>query len=174
MNERVLLLNGNYIPLASITVPKAVNLLISEKVMAVEGILKTLQTPSTTFDVPSVIVLKRYVNVPNRDKKWSRRGVLERDSFTCIFCEARAGTDRGNGRWRVRDFTIEHIIPVSRGGKSTWGNTACACYPCNHTKADRTPTEVGFKLLWEPKTPRTNYWVVSGNFPIEWKKYFEG
>jgi len=171
--ERVLLLNGDFRPLASVTIPKAVNLLISEKVSAVEGLIRVLRTPSRQFEVPAVIVLKRYVNVPARDKKWSRRGVLERDNYTCIFCGIKSGTERNRVRsWRANDFTIEHIIPVSRGGRSTWGNTACACYTCNHRKADRTPTEAGIKLRWEPKTPRTNYWVVSGSFPVEWKKYF--
>jgi 5-methylcytosine-specific restriction endonuclease McrA len=173
--ERVLLLNGNYRPLCSITVPKAVNLLISDKVDPVEGVARTLRTPNTIFEVPSVIVLKRFVNVPVRDKKWSRRGVLERDNYTCVFCEARVGQlrdDESGRRWRPRDFTIEHLRPVSRGGQSTWSNTACACEPCNHTKADRMPHEAGLKLQWEPKTPRTNYWVASGSFPVEWKKYF--
>lgn len=173
--DRVLLLNGDYRPLTSITLQKAVNLLISGKVAPVEGIARCLRTPNTIFEVPSVIVLRRFVNVPARDKKWSRRGVMERDSYTCIFCLSKAGQKRNRTRsWRPRDFTIEHLKPVSRGGKSTWGNTACACAPCNHRKADRTSHEAGMPLLWEPKTPRTNYWVVSGTFPVEWKKYFEG
>jgi 5-methylcytosine-specific restriction endonuclease McrA len=157
-----------------VTIPKAVNLLISDKVAPVEGISRTLRTPNTVFEVPSVIVLKRFVNVPARDKKWSRRGVLERDNFTCIFCMAKAGQKRNRARsWRARDFTIEHLKPVSRGGKSVWTNTACACGPCNHRKGDRTSHEAGMPLLWEPKIPRTNYWVASGSFPREWKKYFE-
>jgi 5-methylcytosine-specific restriction endonuclease McrA len=171
--QRVLLLNGDYRPLSSITIQKAVNLLISEKVDPVEGVARSLRTPNTVFEVPSVIVLKRYVSVPARDKKWSRRGVLERDNFTCIFCKVQAGQQRNRTRnWRPRDFTIEHLLPVSRGGKSTWSNTACACESCNHKKADRTPHEAAMKMKWEPKTPRTNYWVVSGTFPVEWKKYF--
>lgn len=171
--ERVLLLNGDYRPLTSITIQKAVNLLISDKVDGVEGVARTLRTPNTIFEVPSVLVLKRFINVPARDKKWSRRGVLERDSLTCIFCGAQAGNKKPDGgKWRIRDFTIEHLTPVSRGGKSTWSNTACACEDCNHRKADRMPHEAGMKLRWEPKTPRTNYWVVSGSYPVEWKKYF--
>lgn len=172
--DRVLLLNGDYRPLCSITIPKAVNLLLADKVYPVEGVARILQTPRTKFEVPSVLVLKRFVNVPSRDKKWSRRGVLERDNYTCIFCGVKAGQKRNRTRnWRPRDFTIEHLNPVSRGGKSTWVNTACACSPCNHRKADRTAHEAGMKLLWSPRIPRTNYWVVGGNFPVEWKKYFE-
>jgi 5-methylcytosine-specific restriction endonuclease McrA len=171
--ERVLLLNGNYAPLAQVTVPKAVNLLIGDKVDPVEGVARELQTPSTVFTVPSVIVLKRFINVPARNKKWSRRGVFERDSYTCIYCGSSAGSRRStNRKWRFNDFTIDHIRPVSQGGKSTWSNTACACYPCNHLKRDRMPNIAGMKMRWEPKIPRTNYWVASGEYPVEWRKYF--
>jgi len=178
MNDRVLLLNGDYRPIAQVSIPKAVNLLIADKVDPVEGVVKRLKTPTTVFEVPSVIVLKRYINVPSRTKKWSRRGVFERDNYTCIFCGISAGAGRlgAGGEWEVMkysDFTIDHIKPVSRGGKSTWGNTACSCYHCNHIKADNMPHEAGITMLWEPKIPRTNYWVVSGNFPVEWKKYIE-
>jgi len=176
--DRVLLLNGDYKPLAQVTIPRAANLLIADKVSPVEGIARILRTPSTMFEIPSVIVLKRYVNVPMRDKKWSRRGVLERDSYTCIYCGVHSGEPRPtkhdrDRKWRVGDFTIEHIHPQIRGGKSTWPNTACACYVCNHRKSDRLYYECGMKLRWEPKTPRTNYWVFSGSFPIEWKKYID-
>lgn len=176
--DRVLLLNGDYRPLAQVTIPRAVNLIIAEKVDSVEGIARILRTPSREFEVPSVIRLKRFINVPMRDKKWSRRGVLERDNYTCIYCSVRSGDLRPTKhnkerRWRVKDFTIDHITPVVRGGKSTWPNTACACYTCNHRKSDRPYYECGMYLQWEPKTPRTNYWVFSGNFPIEWKKYIK-
>lgn len=172
--ERVLLLNGNYQPIASVSIQKAANLLIADKVRAVEGVLRTLRTPSTNFVIPTVIALKRFVNVPSRDKKWSRGGVFERDCYTCIFCGITPGGQLEDGTtMRLSDFTIEHIKPVSRGGKSTWGNTACACYPCNHRKANKTTTEAHMRLRWEPKTPRTNYWRASGEFPVEWKKYFE-
>jgi len=176
--DRVLLLNGNYSPLATVTIPRAVNLLIGEKVEPVEGVARVLRTPNTLFEVPSVIVLKRFVNVPMRDKKWSRRGVMERDNYTCIYCGVRSGEPRPtkhnpSRRWKITDFTIEHIHPQIKGGKSTWPNTACACAGCNHRKGDKPYYECGLKLRWEPKTPRTNYWVFSGSFPLEWKKYID-
>lgn len=167
MFERVLLLNGDYTPLTQVTIYRAVNMILADKVVPVEGTAKRLRTPNTIFEVPSVMALTRYINVPQRNKKWSRRGVFERDNYTCIFCGASMRTDK----LRRQDFTLEHIIPVSQGGKSNWVNTACACYGCNHQKADRTPHQAGMKLLWEPKTPRTNYWKFSGNFPVEWAKY---
>ena len=64
-----------------------------------------------------------------------RRGVLQRDKYTCIYCGAKPG-DRRRGRVLTKnEFTVEHVIPRCRDGVDTWGNTACACRWCNH--ADR-------------------------------------
>lgn len=183
--DRVLLLNRNKKPLCTISAQDAANLLITDKAYGAKNyetgeipIARTFRTPRVVFEVPSVLVLKRFINVPHRNKKWSRRGVLERDNYTCIFCGKGVG-DIGTkangleGPLQYRDLSIEHINPVSRGGESTWGNTACACYDCNHRKANRRLEEAGMKLRWEPKTPRTNYWVASGNVPVSWKIWLE-
>jgi 5-methylcytosine-specific restriction endonuclease McrA len=167
----VLLLNASYVPLGTVTIRDAVDLLMRGVVDAVDGVVARLRTPSTVFEVPSVVRLRYYVNVPHRTATWSRRAVLRRDDYTCIYCGVTVG-DRHRGKVLSRaDFTVEHLIPSSRGGDSTWSNTACACYWCNHRKADRTPHEAGMRLRWEPKRPRTNYLIVSGEIPEEWKIY---
>ena len=113
----------------------------------VDGVAVRLRTPSTVFEVPSVLRLRYYVNVPRRGAVWSRRGVLVRDDYTCIYCGARSGDRRRGGRRLTRsDFSVDHLTPRSRGGVNTWGNTACACRWCNHRKADRTPHEAGMRL----------------------------
>jgi 5-methylcytosine-specific restriction endonuclease McrA len=72
------------------------------------------------------------------------------------------------------DFTVDHIVPRSRGGKDQWTNTACACYHCNHRKGNRLPNEAGMRLRWEPKIPRTSYLVIAvGSGPDAWKRYIE-
>ena len=169
--DRVLLLNGDYRPLGTLPIHRAVNLLIGKRAYGVEGVepARKLRTTRTIFEVPSVLVLKEYVNVPHRTKKWSRNGVLERDNYTCIYCGKSARADN----IRRDEFTIDHIEPRARGGKSSWGNTACACYHCNHMKGDKGLGETGFKLRWEPKTPRTNYWQASGDIPVPWKVWLE-
>ncbi len=167
----VLLLNASYVPLGTVTIRDAVDLLMRGVVDAVDGVAARLRTPRTVFEVPSVIRLRYYVNVPHKTATWSRRAVLSRDDYTCIYCGVTVG-DRHRGNILSRaDFTVEHLVPSSRGGGSTWSNTACACYRCNHRKADRTPHEAGMRLRWEPKRPRTNYLIVSGEIPEEWKIY---
>ena len=170
--ESVLLLNVTYEPLQMISIQRAVNLLLTGKVEAVEGTARRLRTPSTIFEVPSVIRLTRFVNVPQRNVSWSKRGILRRDSYTCIYCGVQPGETKHGRLLSREDFTVDHIIPRSRGGRNTWGNTACACYTCNQRKGSRIAHEAGMRLLFEPKRPRVNYLVVSGNVPDEWKKYF--
>jgi 5-methylcytosine-specific restriction endonuclease McrA len=171
----VLLLNRSYEPLYAISAQRAVALLFSRQAAPVRGEppAAVFRSPSTTIEVPTVICLRRYVNVPRRGAVWSRAGVLKRDEYRCIYCGLRPG-DRQRGRTLARaDFGVDHIVPLSRGGKSTWGNTACACRRCNGRKNDRTPAEAHMKLLWEPKTPRTSYLVLRGDVPAAWRKYVE-
>ena len=119
---------------------------------------------------PSVIRLQKFYNAPERNAKWSKRGVLRRDNYTCVYC----GTKIKN----AKDATVDHIIPKSRfaTGKSasTWTNTACSCWPCNSRKKDRTPDEAGMRLLYSPKTPRARWtFRISGSVPEKWTKYFQ-
>ena len=175
LQRRVLLLNGStWEPLAVITLPRAINLLLAEKAVVVEQTEWFLRTVRTRFPVPSVIALRNYVNVPRRRAHWSRRGVLVRDNYTCIYCGSHPGTIQRGRMLNKSDFTIDHIRPKSRGGRDTWTNTACACADCNHRKGDRLHNEAGMRLRWEPKTPRTSYLVVAiGSGPDAWKRYIE-
>jgi 5-methylcytosine-specific restriction endonuclease McrA len=160
--------------LSVISIPRAINLLLAEKAVVVEQSGQFLRTIQDRYPIPSVIALRSFVNVPRRQAHWSRRGVLVRDGFTCIYCKAQPGTPVKGKILNKSDFTVDHIIPKSKGGKDQWGNTACACYHCNHRKGDRLPHEAGMKLGWEPKTPRTSYLVIAVGSGVDaWKRYIE-
>lgn len=175
LQGKVLLLNGStWEPLSVISIPRAINLLLSEKAVAVEHSGRSLRTVSDEFPVPSVIALRRYVNVPRRRAHWSRRGVLVRDDYTCIYCGVQPGEVQRGKVLTKSNFTVDHIVPKSRNGKDAWTNTACACEACNHRKGSRLPNEAGMKLRWEPKMPRTSYLVIAvGTGPEVWKRYIE-
>lgn len=173
--HRVLLLNGStWEPLSVITVQRAINLLLGGKAIAVEMTGLYLRTVRDRFEVPSVIALRSYVNVPRRKSHWSRKGVLVRDDYTCIYCGVKLGAQVRGKVLSKRDFTIDHIIPRCKGGRDTWSNTACACAKCNHRKGNRLHNVAGMRLLWEPKIPRTSYLVIAlGSGPEIWKRYVE-
>jgi 5-methylcytosine-specific restriction endonuclease McrA len=173
--NRVLLLNGStWEPLAIITVMRAINLLLAGKAVVIEESGRFLRTVQDKFSIPSVIALRTYINVPRRQAHWSRKGVLVRDNYTCVYCGVSVGTVRAGKAVIKSDLTIDHVIPKSRGGKDTWTNTTCACAACNHRKGDRLPHEAHMRLLWEPKMPRTSYLVIAlGTGPAAWKRYIE-
>jgi 5-methylcytosine-specific restriction endonuclease McrA len=169
----VLLLNASYEPLAVIPQQRAVSLLQRGRVEAASAEALTLRTVSSTFDVPAVLRLRRYINVPRRGARWSREAVFRRDGYRCIYCGVQAGEVQ-HGRALLRsDFTLDHILARSRGGRNSWGNTACACRSCNQRKGSRMPHEAGLVLRWEPKIPRVDYLVASGDVPEAWKVYLE-
>ncbi|MGC9467719.1 MAG: HNH endonuclease [Anaerolineae bacterium] len=173
MTSSVLLLNASYEPLDIIPLKRAVSLMLRDCVEAACSESIEMRSASSTWHIPTIIRLRYYVNVPRRGVTWSREAVLRRDQYVCAYCGAQPG-DRVRGRvLRKHDFTVDHILPISRGGKNTWGNTICACASCNQRKADRLPNEANMKLLWEPKTPRARYIVASGEVPAVWKAYLE-
>ncbi len=169
----VLLLNASYEPLAVIPARRALSLLLRERVDAVTDELLNISTAAQELPIPTVLRLRHYVSVPQRGVRWSRRGIMRRDHFSCIYCGIHAGDMQGSAIITKADFTIDHIIPKSRGGRNSWGNTACACPKCNQRKGNRTPHEAGMPMLWEPKIPRVDYWVAMGQVPTAWKFYLE-
>lgn len=94
------------------------------------------------FPIPHVIKLCEYRRLPHRSRTLSRKGILARDQNTCQYCQKESPTGR---------LELDHIIPRSRGGPSTWENLVAACHSCNNRKADRTPMEAGMKLARYPK-----------------------
>ena len=169
----VLLLNASYEPLTVLPLRRAVGLWLRDRVDAASEDAIRINGAESGLDLPRVIRLRRYVNVPRRKARWSRMGVFHRDGFTCIYCGIQPGDQQKGVVMTSRDFTLDHILPKSRGGRNSWGNTACACARCNQRKGDRTPHEAGMKLLWEPKMPRVDYLVASGEVPDSWKIYLE-
>ncbi|KAA3665047.1 MAG: HNH endonuclease [Chloroflexi bacterium] len=169
----VLLLNASYEPLAVIPKRRALSLLLRERVDAATDDVVPLRGISTSLNIPTVLRLRRYINVPRRGASWSRRAVLRRDNYTCIYCGIQSGTRQEKRILERQDFTIDHILPKSRGGRNVWTNTACACPVCNHRKGNKMPHEAGMNLRWEPKTPRVDYIIASGAIPEAWKMYLE-
>lgn len=94
---------------------------------------------------PTVLVLARFARMPRRRLSFSLRGLWERDGGVCQYTGRRLQPGEGN---------IDHVIPRSRGGASSWENCVLACKRINQRKGDRTPDEAGLQLLRAPSPPR--------------------
>ncbi|CAL9566554.1 hypothetical protein SUDANB171_04728 [Streptomyces sp. enrichment culture] len=151
--RQTLVLNATYEPLSTVSLRRAVVLVIQHKAV-VEHAHPGLRVRAAAVElpVPQVIRLRRFVKVPFRQRApWSRRGVLVRDRHRCAYCGRRA-------------TTIDHVVPRSRGGGDTWLNTVAACAEDNHRKANRTPAQAGMPLLIQPfePTPADALWLALG------------
>ncbi len=95
--------------------------------------------------IPEVVTLTRYDRVPVKEVPFSRRNVFKRDRYTCQYCGSEPGSE---------DLTIDHVLPRSQGGLSTWENCVLACVACNKAKADRTPDQARMPLRTAPRRPK--------------------
>jgi len=160
----VLILNASFEPLHVCSVKRAVSLLMHEVAERVEESGKVLRSPSSVFPVPSVIRLKRFVRAPFRQRvAFNRKNVFRRDEHTCQYCST-----------RTFDLTLDHVMPRSRGGPTSWENVVACCKACNARKRDRTPDEARMLLKRRPYAPRfmfsSAYGVMPEIDPI-WEKY---
>ena len=166
LNAAVLVLNGNYEPLNVTRVRRAVLLLIIGKAEMIENGRGQLQSSSEMLDIPSVIRLVTYVRRPLAPRRLTRREVFNRDRQICQYC--------GD---TVRELTLDHVLPRSRGGGNTWENVVSACVRCNHRKAGRTPREANMRLLREPAPPTPNPYYPFYRFlniHEDWRKFVPG
>jgi 5-methylcytosine-specific restriction endonuclease McrA len=161
----VLVLNASYEPLNIVSVKRAIVLLLKEKAELIEAATAKVRAERTVLDWPLVIRLVTYVPLPRRlPLPLSRRTVLARDLYTCQYCGAEPGR---------AELTVDHILPRSRGGLTTWENVVAACGACNRRKGNRTPEEAGMKLLSVPARPRFIAIVLLGESHAHevWQKY---
>jgi 5-methylcytosine-specific restriction endonuclease McrA len=146
--RRVLLLNTTFEPLTALPLRRAVVLVVCGKAEVVHddpaGLM--LHSATSTVVVPSVIRLSSYVRVPYRGRPpLTRAALMHRDRYRCAYCGGRAET-------------IDHVVPRSRGGQHTWQNCVASCARCNHRKADRLLSELGWRLRVVPTAPRGPHW----------------
>jgi 5-methylcytosine-specific restriction endonuclease McrA len=160
--HRVLVLNATYEPLNTVSMPRAVALLLAEKAELVEAAEAYLRSQHMSIPLPLVIRLVTFVRIPRiLPMAVTRRGVLKRDNCICQYC----------GRLEpAADLTLDHVLPRSRGGRTSWENVVAACKPCNHRKGNRTPVEARMKLLRQPFRPRYLALIVL-DMPPAWQKY---
>jgi 5-methylcytosine-specific restriction endonuclease McrA len=169
MRRAVLFLDHDWMPLRIEPWQRAISDFFLGKIEVIEYSRdRTIQGVGRTHPMPSVVrVLRRF----RRDRlriKFSRVNIFARDAFTCQFCGRRCPTE---------ELTFDHVLPRSRGGRTTWENIVTCCVPCNKEKADRTPAEAGMRLRAAPRKPRflpsvTVRGMGGGDIPEAWRPYW--
>lgn len=165
--QSVLLLSSGFEPITVISWQRAITMLFSDKVEVIEEYDLEIRSVSIVVKAPAVIRLLRYVPHAKRSPPLSRVNILARDEFSCQYC---------GQSLKTREATLDHIIPRSRGGRTSWDNLVCCCRNCNRRKGGLLVGEARMKLLTTPKKPA---WLpvirfrLNGNIPAPWQAFLD-
>jgi 5-methylcytosine-specific restriction endonuclease McrA len=161
LQARVLVLNRSFQAVAVTRAARAFGLLCSGAARALDKEFRSfdlsswtelaaevgddvIHTPRMVLKVPRVVVLQAYDRLPRRQVRFSRQNIYLRDNFTCQYC----------GRQYARaQLNLDHVVPRSQGGRTSWENVVCSCVRCNLDKGGRTPAQAGLRLLNPPRRP---------------------
>lgn len=126
-----------------------------------------IQTVRFQVAVPKIVRLLGYDRLPRVDVKLNRRNLFARDHNTCQFCGKRFPTS---------ELSVDHVLPRSQGGKTTWENVVCACVRCNVKKGGRTSEQARMHLVAKPKRPRRSPVLtvkLSDDKYASWKQFLD-
>ena len=135
----------SYFPLSLWSWQDAVKAVFMDRVMTLSEYDRVVRSPSFEIKLPSVIALKEFIPL-NKRPAFTRFNVFLRDMFACQYCGVRSET---------RELTFDHVIPRSKGGRTSWENVVTACSACNMRKGNRLPKEVGMPPRHKPEAPST-------------------
>jgi 5-methylcytosine-specific restriction endonuclease McrA len=164
---KVLTLSHTYEPLGVISWEKAIHLIFSNKVQTLAEYEQKVSSPTLTMKIPSVIVFKSTKRNKIKSARFSRKNVWVRDEGKCQYCGVHVSPD---------SYTLDHIIPKTRGGTTNWNNIVTCCSPCNQKKGDKSLQQAGMKLLkpvikphFLPYTQNVEFHIDTKHLPDEWK-----
>ncbi len=147
----VLVLNSSFQPLSVIPERRLIVLLSKNKVTFVDDevrqmIERNIAARRLTNDRPVIVQLLANVHIPRMALRPTRANILLRDDEMCQYCGKHS-----------RDLTLDHVLPRSRGGQSTWENLVACCKLCNGRKGNRLLKEANMKLLRQPRPLNQEY-----------------
>lgn len=162
-SQAVLVINASFEPVAITSLRRALVLVVKDSALILEHTGREIHAGIMW---PSVIRLKKYRHIPHRVQVLTRKNILVRDSHQCQYC---------GETFSAMELTLDHVIPRSKGGGSTWHNLVACCGPCNRKKADRNPAEANMPLLRipNPVTIHTSRHILRGlgAHDEQWKRY---
>ena len=142
LHKPVLVLNASYEPINICAARRALVLVLKGVAAAEEHAPISVHSSRQTMKMPSVIRLLEYRRIPHQTRALSRKNILMRDRYTCQYCLKVSPSG---------ELTLDHVIPRSRAGETTWENLVACCIHCNNRKGSRTPEEAGMKLARAPR-----------------------
>lgn len=167
LESPVLVLNASYEPINVCGARRALILVLKGVARTEEERAAFLHAARIRVPLPSVIRLLEYRRIPHQARALSRKNILMRDHNSCQYC---------GSVLPAAELTLDHVIPRSRGGLSTWENLVACCHACNRKKGNHLLAELdGMKLLRAPKAfslhTSRHIMRMMGNSDQKWRKY---
>jgi 5-methylcytosine-specific restriction endonuclease McrA len=166
LHTPVLVLNASYEPINICAARRALVLVLKGVAAPEEYSSLLFRSARQALRLPSVIRLLEYRRIPRQSRALSRKNILMRDRYTCQYCLRTLPSS---------ELTLDHVIPRSRSGETTWENLVACCHDCNNLKGNRTPEEAGMKLARPPRpfTLHTSRHLIRllGRSDEQWRKY---
>ena len=166
LHAPVLVLNSSYEPINVCAARRAIVLVLKGVAMTEEVNGHSLHAARVAIRLPSVIRLLEYRRIPHQTRALSRKNILLRDRNSCQYCGEVLPS---------AELTLDHVIPRSRGGASTWENLVACCHSCNRRKGNQFPNEAGMKLMREPRAfnlhTSRHIMRLMGRSDDKWRKY---
>lgn len=126
------------------------------KVEVLEFHTTTVNSPSRSYHLPAVIRLKQYIRPYfSLSVRLSRQNIFLRDNHICQYCYS---------KFPEKKLTVDHVVPLSKGGRHEWTNVVTACSKCNNRKGDKSPEKANLRLLANPEKPR---WLPNRELELE-------
>ena len=164
--HRTLVLSQSYEPVEIVSWRRAITLLFLGKCEIIEEYDRNIKTTSIVIKIPAVVRLLNAFRRHKKPVKFSRSNIYGRDDYRCQYCSKKE---------LLNELTYDHVIPKSRGGKTTWENIVTGCEKCNRRKANRTPAEASMKLRKQPKQPSAMPTLIvtisRTSVPDAWRDY---
>jgi 5-methylcytosine-specific restriction endonuclease McrA len=193
LDANVLVLNKHYMALRVVSVRRAFSLLFRDlaQVLSIEeGQYQTydfqswaeisqyrrefepanhewIKTVRLEIVVPKIIRLLFYDKLPRQEVKFNRRNIFARDNNRCQYC---------GKKFTPSELSLDHVLPRSQGGKSTWENVVCCCLTCNVRKGGRTPEQASVRLMTPPRKPRRSPMIamkLNNSRYASWKEFLD-
>ena len=166
LQKPVLVLNASYEPINVCAARRALVLVLKGVAAAEERTPHQVSSARVCLPLPSVIRLLEYRRIPHQTRSLSRKNIMMRDHYTCQYC---------GRKLTPTELTMDHVIPRSRSGKSSWENLVTCCKRCNNRKGNRTPEEANMSLVRTPQpfTLHTSRHLMRllGKSDTQWRKY---
>ena len=180
LNNHALVLNRSWVVIGTITVRDAIVLMSRDSAKGVctqtfstytweqwvsgenpPQVDFSIRTPSMAIPAPQIIVLTNYNDVHQSTVKFSQRALYKRDNYTCQYCRK---------KFKADELSVDHVIPQSKDGPSTFENCVTACFSCNNRKGDKSVVEAGLTLPKKPIKPGWNpvFHVREDQRPVSW------